>query len=168
MAYGIVNTELMSGTKQPADLLSLKYQVAGTDTAIENGRVVLVGVLATGEREIRLATVPAANSALNAVALIASPELMFDERKVNLDEFRNEAGEISRGYRFRSGNIFGVTAEALDNNTAAGIVVGKIVELQATNQLAVVDALTGESTQVGTICDIYVVGTKTFYAVQVV
>lgn len=168
MAYGIVRTDLMSGTKQPADLLSLKYQVAGTDTLIENGRVVLVGALATGHREIHLATAPAATSALDAVALVASPELLFDERMKNLDEFRNEAGEILRGYRFRSGNIFSVTAEALDDNTAAGsIVVGKIVELQASNQLSVVDALTALSTQVGTVIAVETVGTKTFYVIQV-
>lgn len=167
MAFGVVRIENMSGTKQPVDLLSLKYQESNVNTAIENGRVVLIGALETGEREIRLATVPAANSPLNSVALVASPELMYDERKRNLDEFRNEAGEIARGYRLRSGDIFSVTAEALDDNTAAGIVVGKIVELQATNQLAVVDALTSQSTKVGTVIATDVVGTKTFYVIQV-
>ena len=104
--YGIVRTDRMSGTKQPADLISAKYLPAGTATAIENGRVVLIGALVTGEREVYTATAPLANSALDSVALVASPELLFDERMHNLDEFRNEAGEIVRCYRFRSGNIF--------------------------------------------------------------
>lgn len=168
MAYGIVRTDRMSGTKQPADLLSAKYLPAGTATAIENGRVVLIGALVAGEREVFTATTPAANSALDSVALVASPELLFDERQHNLDEFRNEAGEIIRCYKFRSGNIFSITAEAIDDNTvAAGIAVGSIVELQASTKFSAVAVLTAQSTQVGTVIAIDVVGSKTFYVIQV-
>lgn len=148
MAYAIVRTDLMSGTKQPADLVSVKYQVSTVDTAIENGNVALVGALATGEREVYLATTPAADSALNDIVLIATPELNYDERLKNLNQFRNEAGEIARGYRLRSGNIFSVTAEALTATTPA---VGNIVELQADTKLKVVSSLTSGSTKVGTV-----------------
>lgn len=148
MAYAIVRTDLMSGTKQPADLVSVKYQVSSVDTAIENGNVALVGALATGEREVYLASAPAADSALNDIVLIATPELNYDERLKNLNQFRNEAGEIARGYRLRSGNIFSVTAEALTASTPA---VGNIVELQAGTKLKVVATLTASSTKVGTV-----------------
>lgn len=148
MAYAIVRTDLMSGTKQPADLVSVKYQVSNVDTAIENGNVALVGALATGEREVYLATTPAADSALNDIVLIATPELNYDERLKNLNQFRNEAGEIARGYRLRSGNIFSVTAEALTATTPA---VDNIVELQADTKLKVVSSLTSGSTKVGTV-----------------
>lgn len=148
MAYAIVRTDLMSGTKQPADLVSVKYQVSSVDTAIENGNVALVGALATGEREVYLASAPAADSALNDIVLIATPELNYDERLKNLNQFRNEAGEIARGYRLRSGNIFSVTAEGLTATTPA---VGNIVELQAGTKLKVVATLTSGSTKVGTI-----------------
>lgn len=167
MAYGIVRTDRMSGTKQPADLLSAKYLPAGTATAIENGRVVLIGALVAGEREVFTATAPAVNSALDSVALVASPELLFDERQHNLDEFRNQAGEIIRCYKFRSGNIFSVTKEAIDNNTGGAIAVGSIIELQADTQLSAVAVLTAQSTQVGTVIAIDVVGSKTFYVIQV-
>jgi hypothetical protein len=165
--YGIVRTDRMSGTKQPADLISAKYLPDGTATAIENGRVVLIGALVTGEREVYTATAPLANSALDSVALVASPELLFDERKHKLDEFRNEVGEIVRCYRFRSGNIFSVTTEAIDNNTGGAIAVGSIIELQADTKFSAVAILTGESTQVGTVIAIDVVNSKTFYVIQV-
>jgi len=167
MAYGIVRTSLLSGTKQPADLLSAKYLPAGNATAIENGRVVLIGALVAGEREIFTATAPAADSTLDSVALVASPELLFDEREKNLDEFRNAAGDVIRCYRLRSGNRFAVTAEALDNNTGGNLAVGNIIELQADTQLSAVAALTLNSTQVGTIIATETVGTKTFYEIQV-
>lgn len=148
MAYAIVRTDLMSGTKQPADLVSIKYQVESVDTAIENGNVALVGALGTGEREVYLASAPAADSALEDVVLVATPELNYDERLKNLNQFRNEAGEIARGYRLRSGNVFSVTAEALTATTPA---VGNIVELQADTKLKVVSSLTSGSTKVGTV-----------------
>ena len=97
MAYAIVRTDLMSGTKQPADLVSIKYQVSSVDTAIENGNVALVGALGTGECEVYLASAPTATSALEDVVLVATPELNYDERdkeflnylssKLALDEF---------------------------------------------------------------------------------
>lgn len=148
MAYAIVRTDLMSGTKQPADLVSIKYQVSNVDKEIENGNVALVGVLGTGEREVYLASTPAADSALEDVVLVATPELNYDERLKNLNQFRNEAGEIARGYRLRSGNVFSVTAEAL---TATSPAVGNIVELQANTKLKVVSSLTSNSTKVGSV-----------------
>ena len=168
MSYGIVRTDLMSGTKQPADLLSAKYNVGGTDTAIENGRVVLIGTLLSGEREVYAATAPLANSALDNVALVASVELLYDERQKNLDEFINEAGDVIRCFRLRSGNVFSVTAEALDNNTGDNLAVGNVIELQASNQLSAVTILTAQSTKVGDIIAKEVVGTKTFYAIRIV
>ena len=169
MAYACVRTDNMSGTKNPTDLVSVKYQVSGTDTAIENGNVVLVGAKATGEREARLATAPAANSALADVALIASPELLRDERMHNLDEFINAAGELARGYRFKSSNYFSITAEAFE--AAATVAVGDVVELQAKTKFKVVAAATGltsGSTQVGNIYAIETVGAKTYYVVEVI
>ena len=151
MAYGIIRTDLMSGTTVAADLVNIKYQVSGTDTAIENGNVVKVGSLATGESNVFIGGAPAANTPIDEVVVIASVELMADERKRNLNEFRNEAGEISRGYRLRSGGIYSITAECL---TGTDIAVGNIVELQAGTKFKAVASLTSGSTQVGTIIDI--------------
>ena len=168
MAYGVVRTDLMQGTDVRTGLVSLKYQPSGTDTAIENGNVVLLGALISGEREVRAAATPAANSALHDIALVATPEVMYDERKKNLDEFRNEAGEIARGYILHSGDIFGVTKDALDG--AASPAVGDVVELKAGTKLNVVAAATGAtsgSTVIGSIWAIETAGRYTYYVIKV-
>ena len=149
--YAIVRTDLMSGSSDPALLVSVKYRPAGTDTAIENGNVVLVGSLISGEREVYAASTPAVDSSLSSIALIATPEVMADEWKKNLNEFRNEAGEISRGYYTNSKNVFSVTAEAVTPITGTAPAVGQIVELQASTKLKLVATLTSGSTKVGEV-----------------
>lgn len=148
MAYGIVRTDNMSGTTMGKDLVSVKYQVGNTDTAIENGAVVLIGDYIDGE--VRKATAPAANSPLNSVALIASEEVDKAKTYNTLGEFKNEAGAIARGYRFRSGDTFAVTAAALDGTPAKDAVV----ELQAGTKMKVVTQATSGSTKIGTIVDV--------------
>jgi len=146
MAYACVRTDNMSGTTLGKDTVSVKYYVSTTPTAIENGNVVLVGDLMTGEREVRKATAPAANSPLGSIALIASEEVVKDKDVAFLNEFRNEAGEIARGYRLASHDVFAVTADAL----AGTAEVGSVIELQAGTKLKAVAELTSGSTKVGT------------------
>jgi len=172
MAYGVVRTDLMQGTDVRNSLVSFKYQPSSTDTAIENGNVVKIGALITGEREVHAADTPAVNDALHDIALVASPEVMYDERKKNLDEFRNEAGEIARGYILHSGDIFGVTKDALhfatDESTDGK--VGSVVELQAGTKLNVVVASTGAtsgSTVIGSVMAIETAGRYTYYVIKV-
>jgi hypothetical protein len=154
MAYAIVRTDLMSGTRNPADIVNVKYSPSGTDTAIENGHVVLLGALDTSERDVFVGATPSRNSDLSKCVLIATPEVEADERKKNLNEFRNAAGAICRGYYMRSGNVFSVTADALTNGTGGTIAIGDIVELQDGTKFKVVAAGTGStegSTPVGNI-----------------
>ena len=148
MTYAAVRTDNMSGTTLGKNLVSLKYQVSTVDTAIENGNVVVVGDLIAGEREVRLAAKPAADTALKDIALIATPEINKKEGYTILSDFRNEAGTICRGYRLLSHDIFSVTAEALNGATLS---VGYAVELQADTKLNVVSSATSGSTQVGKI-----------------
>lgn len=168
MSYAIVRTDNLDGTRLPSALVSVKYYVTTTPTAIENGNVVKLDGLMAGEREVYKGVIPAANTALKDVVLVASPELMFDERKKNFDEFRNEAGEISRGYRFITGNTFSITAEAF--TAAETVAVGDIVELAASTKFKIVakaTGLTSGSTLVGTVIAIETVGTKKFYVIKV-
>lgn len=176
MSYGVVRTDNLWGTDVRAGLVSIKYIVttgAGTEqspyvktpTAIENGNVLKVGGLLDGEREIHEGVVPAAGDALSDIVLIASPEVMYDERKRNLDEFINEADKPCRGYHLHKGDVFSVTKDALDG--AATPAVGNIVELKAGTKLNVAATLTANSTQVGTIIAIDVVGRYTYYAILV-
>lgn len=173
MAHAVVRTDLMHGTDVRGELVSLVYanisNNGGTQTVtpreIDNGNVLLISDLLEGERELRYGVTPAANSDLRDIALVATPEVMYDERKKNLDEFYNEAGRTARGYRLHSGDIFSVTADAL---AAAGtIAVGNIVELQAGTKMKVVSTLTNGSTQIGKIIAIDVVGRYTYYVIEV-
>jgi hypothetical protein len=173
MAYGVVRTDNMFGTDVRAGLVSIKYIVTTgsgasavkTETEIENGRILKVGDLMDGEREIFEGVVPAADSELSEVVLIASPEVMYDERKRNLNEFINVAGKACRGYRLHKGDIFSVTIDALD--AAATPEVGNVVELQADTKLKVVASATSGSTTVGRVIAVDVVGRYTYYAILV-
>ena len=168
MAYGVFRSDLMTGTNVGADLVSLKYMGSGsTATAIENGCVVALDGLMTGEREVWKAVTPAANTDKNKIVIVASPEVMYDERKKNLDEFINEAGTIARGYIPHSRDIFSVTADAL--NIGAGVTPAKgyIVELMAGTKLNVVSSATASTTTIGQIIDIEDAGRYTYYVIQV-
>jgi len=167
MAYGVVRTDNMFGTDVRAGLVSIKYMgVDGqTATAIENGNVLKVGALMSDEREIFVGAAPAANDELKDIVLVATPEVMYDERKRNLDEFINEAGRACRGYRLHKGDIFSVTKDALDG--AASPAVGNAVELKAGTKLNVAASATSGSTQVGKIIAIDVVGRYTYYVILV-
>ena len=168
MAHGVVRTDKLYGTDNRSGMVSVRYQPSNVKTDIDNGNVVLLGALETGSREVYVGATPAADSVLTDVALVASPEVMYDERKKNLDEFYNEAGKIVRGYRLHTGDIFSVTKDALDG--AANPAIGDVVELKAGTKLNVVAAATGAtsgSTVVGKVIDKNVVGRYTYYAIQV-
>lgn len=170
MAYPIVRTDLMSGTTDPSQLRSLKFYAAGAPAAINNGSVVRITALDTDgaiipEREVWKGDAPVAATPLTDIVLIATPELMADSKKRNLDDFTNEAGAVVRGYRFHSGDIFSVTS---DGFTATSPAVGNVVELQADTKLKIVATSTSGSTKVGTLTQIEQVGTKTYYVVRVV
>lgn len=167
MAYGVVRTDNMVGTDVRAQLVSIKYMGADgqTATAIENGNVLKVGALMNGEREIFVGGAVAADDSLDDVVLVASPEVMYDEHKHNLDEYINEAGKPCRGYRFHKGQIFSVTKEALSG--AASPAVGNVVELAAGTKMNVAASATSGSTAVGKIIAIDVVGRHTYYVILV-
>lgn len=168
--YAVVRTDNMAGTDVRSQLVSVQYlgSNGATPTAIENGNVLKIGALKTGEREIYVGGAVAANDSLDDVVLVASPEVMYDERLHNLDQYINEAGKTCRGYHIHTNDIFSVTKEALTGASTPD--VGDVVELAAGTKLNVVAAATGAtdgSTVVGTIIAIDVVGAYTFYAIRV-
>lgn len=168
MAKGVVRTDNMAGTDVRAQLVSVKYgSVSGTFTgaAIENGNVVELSGLLDGEREIYLGITPSVDSALRDIVLIATPEVMYDSSKNNLEDFINPAGETSRGYRLHSGATFSVTKPALAG--AETPAVGDIVELAAGTKLNVVSTATGGSTGVGKIIAIEDTGRHKFYVIEI-
>ena len=172
MSYGVVRTDNMYGTDVRAGLVSIQYLGTGGDTptAIENGCVLKVDALKEGEREVYVGKDVAANEKLTDVVLVASPEVMYDEHKHNLDDFINEAGKNCRGYRLHTGDIFSVTADALtfDSSEETDGKVGSVVELAAGTKMKVkTGSATEESTTVGKIIAVDVVGRYKYYVIKV-
>lgn len=167
MAYGIVRTDNMYGTDVRAGLVSVQYMGdnGSTPTEIENGSVLKIDALLSGEREVYVGGKVAADTAIGDVVLVASPEVMYDERKRNLDEFINEAGKDCRGYRLHSGDVFSVTKEALIGESTPA--VGNVVELAAGTKLNVATSATGGSTAVGKIIAIDATSRYTYYVIKV-
>ena len=165
--HGVVRTDNMAGTDVREALVSVEYlgSDGATPTAIDNGCVLKLGALKTGEREVFVGAVPAADDDLKDIVLVASPEVMYDERVRGLENFFNEAGRICRGYRLHKGGIFSVTKAALDG--AATPAVGNVVELKAGVKLNVVASATQDSTVVGKILAVDVVGPHTYYVILI-
>ena len=163
--HAVVRTDLMFGTDVRSGLVSVEYLGAdgATPTAIENGNVLKIGALKDGEREVYVGGDVAASDDLANVVLIATPEVMYDEHKHNIDEFVNEAGDICRGYRLHVGDVFSVTEEALANASPA---VGQVVELAAGTKLSNVASASG-ATKVGTIIAVETAGRYTYYVIKV-
>lgn len=163
MAHAVVRTDKVYGTDNRTGVVSVSF-----NGDIDNGNVVLLTGLKAGSREVYTATAVAADSPIGDVVLVASPEVMYDERNRNLDGFYNVKGKAARGYRLHSGDIFSVTKEALAG--AATPAVGDVVELAAGTKLNIAakdDGATEGSTVIGKIIDINVVGRYTYYAIEV-
>lgn len=164
MAKGVVNTDRMTGTDTNAALVSFKYMGAGsTATAIENGCVVKLDGLVSGEKEIFKGVTPAASTDLEDLVVVAGVEKFYDGLTHNLDEFENAAGAVVRGYRLKSGDVFSVTGDCITGTPK----VNSIIEAQAGVKLKAVNTLTSGSTQIGTIIDVYTMNGLTFYGILV-
>lgn len=167
MSYAIVRTDAMAATDVRSQLVSVKYMGSSgsAPTAIENGNILKLGALVSGEREVYIGSDAAANDKLESIVLIASPEVIYDEKKRDIGNFINEAGTICRGYHINHGDTFSVTKEALVGTGTPE--VGDTVELAAGTKLAFASSATGGSTTVGRIIAVDVVGSHTYYAIKV-
>lgn len=157
----------MTGTDVRSELVSVKYMGTAKTTAteIENGSVLKASELMDGEREVFLGEDVAKDTPIREVVLIAAPEVPYDERLRNLDEFINPAGKACRGYRLHSGNMFSVTKEALTG--LASPAKGNIVELAAGTKLNVAASATSGATTVGKIIDVEIAGRYTYYVIKI-
>lgn len=160
MAYTVIRTDLMSGTKQPADLVSLRfYDAEGKQAEVENGVIVELQGYEDGEREVMKAVAASAGADLNECAIVAGVEVMYDERKKNLDEYINEAGKVVRGYIPRSRNMFAVTKD--------GFVGGTVPAKDAEVGIGEGGKIDAAGTGLGKCVDIEVVGRYTYYVIKI-
>lgn len=161
--HAVVRTDLMSGTDVRSDLVSVRYMDGEDVKEIDNGNVVRLDSLIKDERELFKGVTPKKTDALEDIVLIATPEVMYDERLRNLDEYYNDVDRDCRGYRLHEGDIFSVTAEALEGAESAE--KGNVVELGDSTKLKVSTEATG--TVVGSILDIEQAGPFKYYAIIV-
>lgn len=157
--YCVIRTDLMSGTKQPADLVSFRFYDADSPAEVENGVIVKLEGYEDGEREVMKAVAAKAGDDLNECAIAAGVEVMYDERKRNLDEYVNEAGTIVRGYIPRSRNLFAVTAEGFVDGTVPA--VGDTVGIGANGKIA------AKATGLGECVHIETAGRYTYYTIRI-
>lgn len=160
MAYTVFRSDLMSGTDVAADLVSVRVYDGNDDPIeVENGTIVELAGYESNQREVMKATLANSSSDIDDCAIIASVEVMYDERKKNLDEFINEAGAICRGYIPRKRNMFSVTKEGFVNQTVPA--VGGNIGIGANGKL---DA---SGSGFGTCMAIETAGRYTYYVIKI-
>lgn len=119
--HTVVRTDLMEGTNVASKLVSLRLYDGEAKTAnkidCDNGTLVTLGGYEEDEREVRHAELATAEAEVTECVLVATPEVMYDERQKNLDEFYNEAGTIARGYYLQSKDYFSITKEGFVGGT---------------------------------------------------
>lgn len=161
LIHQVVRIDNMSGTTDGSQLRSLRFYNAEAPAAIDNGMLVKLVALEEGEREVYKAVAPAAGDKLNALCLVATPEVMADPRKRNLTDFFNEAGAIARGYMLHPG-FFSCTKGCFDKTPK----VGDAIEVMSGTTFKVT---TGEATgtQVGVCRAIEQESGYTYYVVEI-
>lgn len=158
--YCVIRTDLMSGVRQSADLVSLRfYNAEGKVAEVENGVIVELKGYEEGQREVMKAVAATSASDLNDCAIVAGVEVMYDERKHNLDEFINEAGKATRGYIPRSRNLFSVTKE--------GFVGGIVPTVEAEVGIGEGGKIDADGTGLGKCVHIEIAGRYTYYTIEV-
>ena len=160
MGYCVFRSDLMSGTDVASDLVSGRvYDESDNPIAVENGTIVELKGYEEGEREVMKAVLASASSKISDCAIIGSEEVMYDERKKNLDEFINEAGSICRGYIPRSRNMYSVTKE--------GFVGESVPEKGAEVGIGEGGKVDASGTGYGTIMAVEVAGRYTYYVIKI-
>lgn len=115
MAHCVVRTDNLAGIIDGSKLVSVKYHDGADYAAIDNGAVVKLDSMITGERDLWKAVKCTANDTPAAtnhkLVLLAAPEYNYDDNYANLDEYQNEAGKAVLGYVLQSGDIFSITVD---------------------------------------------------------
>lgn len=160
MSYCVFRSDLLSGTDVAADLVSCRvYDAEGNTIAVENGTIVELKGYEDGEREVMKAVLATSASKLSDCVVIGTEEIMYDERKKNLDEFVNEAGSICRGYVLRSRNMYSVTKD--------GFVDGVVATKGAEVGVGTGGKIDAAGTGLGTIMAVEIAGRYTYYVVKI-
>jgi len=134
MAYGVVRTDSIKATKA-GNIKSGRFYVTTTPTAIENGNIVKLDSLISGQRDLWKVVAPGATTAANCY-LVTTPEIIYDESLKStgaLENFRNAAGQNITLMPLEVGDTFAVSDSAITQiNGTDNPTVGKYVTPSAT------------------------------------
>lgn len=119
--HTVMNSTRMAGSYSVAFMVNVKIT-----EDFDNGSVVSLVGPAAGEVEAFEIAAPAEGAELHALAIICEPEVMYDERLHNLDDFYNIAGEgrVVRAYLPKHGDEFALSKEGFAGEPAVGATVG--------------------------------------------
>ena len=150
--YTVITREAMASEYDGTKRKSAKFYNSSAPAEIENGMVVKIAGTIPGEREVLKVVAPEGSEDVADLWIVTTPEVVADERKKNLSDFVNEAGQIITIDKLMPNDIFSLTAEGLDGTAVAGHNVGLA---SAGGVKLVVDAATsGMGTVIGTVLDI--------------
>ena len=150
--YTVITREAMASEYDGTKRKSAKFYSSDAPAEIENGMVVKIAGTIPGEREVLKVVAPEGSENVADLWIVTTPEVVADERKKNLSDFVNEAGQIITIDKLMPNDIFSLTAEGLTGTASAGHNVGLA---SAGGVKLVVDAATsGMGTVIGTVLDI--------------
>jgi len=154
--HAIIRTDLLAGTDVGAYLGMGRYLGSDgvTPAAIDNGNVVKIGELIEGERDLRVLTTPAANTPIDRIGIVATPERFYDGLTHAAKDYENAEGLNLRVYLLAgmtTSSCFTVTADGFAIAAGATPVKGWVAELQAGTKLKLVATATAGSTVVGKV-----------------
>ena len=150
--YTVITREAMASEYDGTKRKSAKFYNSSSPAEIENGMVVKIAGTIPGEREVLKVVAPEGSEDVADLWIVTTPEVVADERKKNLSDFVNEAGQIITIDKLMPNDIFSLTAEGLTGTASAGHNVGLA---SAGGVKLVVDAATsGMGTVIGTVLDI--------------
>jgi hypothetical protein len=155
MAYGIFVAENMTSTVDGSKLRSAKKAAN-----IENGMIVKLGALESGEKNLYVAADVAANT--DIVYLVDGVAVVYSEETTKgLDDYINVAGTAFRVRKAEVGDIFSVS-ESVITALASAPVLGNFVETPATGTklLEKATSLTAGVSFGAKIIDKYTFGTR--------
>jgi len=107
--YGVVRTDNVKATKTGA-IKSGRFFDNTTATAIENGNIVKLHSLITGQRDLWKVVAPGGVTTADCY-LVATPEIIYDETSTAdgaLNQFRNEVGENITLLQIEVGDTFSI------------------------------------------------------------
>ena len=150
--YTVITREAMASEYDGTKRKSAKFYSSDAPAEIENGMVVKIAGTIPGEREVLKVVAPTGSEDVADLWIVTTPEVVADERKKNISDFVNEAGQIITIDKLMPNDIFSLTAEGLDGTAVAGHKVG--LASAGGVKLAVAASESGMGTVIGTVLDI--------------